>query len=347
MTKSFIGTFVLIFAAMAALFLFDSFLERTEVTESRAEARRLFDEGRRLLAQRRPADAVERLRGALTFDRGNTAYRLALTDALLSSGKLSDAESSAQVILDGDPANGAANLTMARIVAREGLPADAASYYHRAIYGRWPQNPARRRLEVRLEFVDLLARQDKQQDLLAELLPLSSESLDLPTREHIAQLYVTAGSPNRAVDMFREILRERPSDPGAFAGMGTAEFAKGNYRAAHLDFLIASRLKPSPALQKQLALSAEVLALDPTLRGIGQQERVERSKRLLQLAIESVTECLGPNALPFSAVPGKTNDAVESNMELAEKIWHVRHVDCRQPLTQNEQALSLVLIKIQ
>jgi len=359
MTRSFLATFALIFASMAGLYLFDTFMARTEQVESHAEGQRLFHEGQKLLAAGRPAEAIESFRSALTFERENTEYQLALAVALLSSGKLTDAQAMVEAVRDRDPANGRANLAMARILVKQGRLADAAYYYRLAIYGKWPENAASRRLEVRLELVDLLAQAGNKQELLAELLLLQNENLDLNTRKHIAQLYLLAGSPNRAADMFREILREQPSDPDAFAGMGAAEFAKGNYRTAHVDFLIASRLKPTdPEIKKQLALSAEVLALDPMLRGLSLRERYKRSLRLLDLATQSVTQCLGPsareplldeaNAASERRVrPGQENEAVDSYMDLAEKIWQVRKNECKQPLTDDEQALSLVLTKIQ
>ena len=155
MTKSFLGTFALIFASMAGLFVFDTFLEKAEQAESLAESQRLFSEGEALLKQGRPADAAERFRSALTFARENPGYELALAQALMESGKLHDAEVVVTSMLERDPTDGPANLTLARIFTREGKLDDASSYYHRAIYGHWPANAAAQRLAVRLEYDEL------------------------------------------------------------------------------------------------------------------------------------------------------------------------------------------------
>ncbi len=351
MTKSFLGTFALIFASMAGLFVFDTFLEKAEQAESMAEAERLYHEGQALLQRGRAGDAAEQFRSALTFARENPSYELALAQALLESGKLHDAEVVVSAMLERDPTDGAANLTMARIFARERKDGYAGSYYHRAIYGHWPQDARDERLKVRLELIDLLARENDKAGLLAELLPLQNEKLDLKTREHIARFYLQAGSPSRAADLYRGILHETPSNPDAFAGLGTAEFALGNYRTAHVDFLVASRRDPANVeVKKQLELSNEVLALDPTLRGLSAKDRFQRSQRLLDLARQSLSGCSiapapdnGQNRPPH---PGQENEATETNLDLAEKTWQARKTDCKQPVSDQDEALSLVFSKM-
>ena len=105
---------------------------------------------------------------------------------LLAVGKTAGAETVVNDLLLHDSTDGAANLTMARINVREGDVADAGSYYHRAIYGRWPVDPAEHRTEVRLELIDFLARQDvarqnAKQELLAELLAVEDQVSDINT----------------------------------------------------------------------------------------------------------------------------------------------------------------------
>ncbi len=358
---SFLGTFALVFASMAGLFVFDAFLERAQIAESRAEAERLFERGERSQAQGRYGSAIEDFRGALTFARQNVGYQLALARALLAAGKFSDADAVAAAVLASDPGNGEANLAMARILVKEDRIADAGSYYHRAIYGRWGGDAANRRLEARLELIDLLARENDKQQLLAELLPLQEEKLDIATRERIAHLYLTAGSPSRAFDMYRVILRERPSDPGAFAGLGEAEFARGNYKTAHTEFLIASHLLPHDAeLRKRLDLSSEVLSLDPSSRGLSAHERYERSSRLLEMAVESLERCktvdmpvdaqalldTAQGAFAVKLKPGGEDEATNTNVDLAEKTWQTRKRICAEAASETEEPLALILAKI-
>jgi hypothetical protein len=121
------GTFAMIFASMAGLFLFDSFLERRDRAETQAEARRWFSEGQALAKAGRNKQAVERFRSAVAIARDNRDYQLALANALLATGKPAGAESVANEVLQRDSMDGAANLAMARIKANEGDLADAAS----------------------------------------------------------------------------------------------------------------------------------------------------------------------------------------------------------------------------
>jgi tetratricopeptide (TPR) repeat protein len=357
-----VSTFAIVFAAMAALYVFDAFLERMEVAESQAEAQRLYQRGQMMLQQRDYNGAIEQFRAALSFSRQNPDYQLALARSFMGEGKYADAETTVRGLLDQDPSNGASNLTMARILVKENRIGDASFYYHRAIYGKWPDNAAAERLQVRLELIDLLARQGDKQELLAELLPLQDENLDLATRTRIANLYLAAGSPGRASDMFREILHEQPTNAAALQGLGAAEFAKGNYRVARSYFLNASRLQPAnPAIRKQLDLAGKVLALDPMLRGLSSHERYERSTRLLQMASQSVATCIGPavpsdaqplldsaaQALSRRVRPNQENDATNANLDLAEKLYQARRKDCKQPLGDDEEAMALVLAKTQ
>jgi tetratricopeptide (TPR) repeat protein len=347
---------------MAGLFAFDTFLHKTEMNESRAEAQRLYQRGLDFSQQGRYREAIEQFRSALSFSRENIDYQLALARALAASQKYADAATIVRGVLNADPSNGAANLTMARIQEKQGRAADAAFYYHRAIYGRWDDDGSGERLQVRLELIDLLTRENDRQDLLAELLPLQDAKLDLNTRKRVARLYVTAGSPNRAADMFREILHEQPSDPEALAGLGAAEFAKGNYRTARNYFLNASRLQPSNAdIHKQLVLATDVLELDPMMRGLSSHERYDRSSRLLDLASQSVAACLGSNIpadvqpllesakqqLDRRVRPNQENDAINTNLDLAEKLSQIRRKDCKQPLSDSEEPVALVLAKMQ
>lgn len=357
MIRTFLGTFALVFAAMLGLYLFDTFLARTEIAESHAEAQRLFEEGQALLREGKTPDAIERFRNALEFARNNRDYQLALSRALLDAGKLTDSEAVAKGLLERDPTDGRANLTMARVMIRENRSGDAEAYYHRAIYGKWPGNDAgKERLRVRLELIDLLARGIDKQALLAELLPLEGENLDPGTRERVAHLYLVAGSPTRAMEMFRQILRDQPSNARAFAGLGMAEFARGNYRGAHLDFLIASRLKPNDTeIKKQFNLASEVLTLDPTVRGLNQRGRYQRSAHLLELAEASLSRCSGAPGelvnearlqLQAPARQASEGDATEANLDLAEKLWQARKKECPAPVPESDQALALVLTKI-
>jgi tetratricopeptide (TPR) repeat protein len=287
-------TFAILFLAMAGLFALDTFLAKLEKSDSRAEARRLFAEGERLAREGRNLEAIDRFRGALSIEREERDYQLALADALLAAGKFTAAETIANDLLQHDSTSGAANLTMARVQVKLGKIADATSYYHRAIYGQWKRHATEQRVRARLELVDLLASQNAKEELLAELLPLQAEpGIGIDIRKRIARLYMAAGSPSRTADMFREILRTQPQDPDAHAGLGEAQFATGDYREARTNFQAAVKLQPGNAeIQKLLEQSNQILVLDPTQRGLGSGERYRRSVKLVELALLSRSQTI-------------------------------------------------------
>ena len=363
---SFIGTFVLVFLALGTLFAMDTFLVRVERAEDRAEAMRLVTEGYRLLQNGRSEEAGERFKDAVAIERDNPEYRLALAEALLAAKNFVEAESTLNELLLRDSTDGDANLMMARVMVGEMKIPEGVSFYHRAIYGRWKANAAQNRLKVRFELVDLLARQNDKAQLLAELLPLQEEAPDdIKTRKQIGQLFLAAGSPARAAEVFQGILRRDPQDAEVYAGLGEAEFARGNYQAAKTDFLQASRLKPGnktteETIRQRLALSEQIAGLDPTRRGLAANERYRRSLKLVELALDEANHCLQAAALPATqdllgaanralkarVVESRQNSATENNLDLAEQLWQVRIKQCGSSMPASGDPLPLVLAKI-
>jgi tetratricopeptide (TPR) repeat protein len=355
---SVLRTLVLSVAAIAVFFLLDTVLARTERAESRAAAARAYEDGMRLVKQGRPLDAIGQFDEAISLARENPAYPLARAQTLLAAGHLPEAEDTLAELLQNNATAGAPNLAMGRVLAKEGKFTDAVAYYHRAIYGRWTSDPARNRVQARSELVDFLMANHSTDGLLAELLPLEQEAPgDLATQKQLALAFTEAGSPARGAELFREVLRREPQDPDAYAGLGEAELARGNYRAARANFEAALRMRPADESARQsLDLSNQVLALDPAQRGLSREEQYQRSLKILELTVASATSCL---ASPISATTtelidsankelkqrihsAQTAEAMEKNMQLAEKIWQIRRTDCK---AANQTAVDLVLGK--
>jgi len=344
---SFVGTFALIFAAIAGLFALDTFLADRERAANRSEARRLFEEGVRLERRGAMPAAVDRLRSAVSAERENPVYQRALAAALLAAGKESDAQALLTERLQHDPLDAEASLLMARALAGVGKTRQAIAFYHRAIYGQWGAGASGGRMQARFELVELLASKPDRQELLAELLPLQTEApTDVPTRKRIARLFLTAGSPSRAMEIFRGIVRRDRTDADGYAGLGEAEFQRGNYRAACRDFATAVKLKGSDSsAEARLGLCTRVLALDPTQRGLGTAEQYRRSRDLLAATLGAFDSCTGPGrhasdlpladsvrlALGRPAPPSPTAEAMEDNLDLAERLWRRRPPACPMP----------------
>jgi tetratricopeptide (TPR) repeat protein len=358
-SAQFLRTLSLMAVAVAALFAADTFLAKSEEAESRVEAERLFKLGKALLEQGNSAEAVDRIKDALEIERGNRDYQGLLAQAQLNAGQLADAETMLSDSLRGDSTNGPANLTMARVLVKEGRIREAISFYHRAIYGQWMDGAQGNRLRVRFELIDLLAQQNSKEELLAELLEVQDQMpRDAPALLRIGRLFLAAGSPPRAADVFRSALRENNS-ADAYTGLGDADFAKEDYRAAESDFQSALKLDSgNQSASKGLDLSGRVLALDPATRGIGAAERFRRSRALVQMTLDAC-ECLGQNPPQLSrdllddaqktlkdrVSPGGQDKATESNLDLAGQLWQLRISGCK-PAPDPADPLGLVLAKV-
>jgi tetratricopeptide (TPR) repeat protein len=347
---SLVGTLALVFFAIVLLFFVDTFLARMERSESRIEAERSYQEGQRLLKQGFSDRAADQFRAAISSSRDNSDYQLALAQALMAAGRFSDAEASLADPLARDGTAGAPNLAMARVLTKEGRIDEALSYYHRAIYGQWKQNALGNRVQVRFELIDLLIARNQTRGLLAELLPLQGEAPgDSATKKKLAGLFVSAGSPARGAELFRDVLKGDSQDPDAYAGLGDAAFAQGNYRTALAYYQAALRLRfadgktvPDDDHARQRAeICTQVLALDPTQRGLSTDEQYRRSVKLLDLLLTDVRPCLGAGtpvsaqlldaaakALKQRVSVSLQSAALESNLDLSEELWQLRKTEC-------------------
>ena len=359
--RSFLGTFALVFLAIAALFAADMFLAKTERAESRVEAARLFGQGRILMQRGEHAEAIGRIKDALAIGRGNRDYLRTLAQAQFAAGKTADAESTLTELLQSDSTDGLASLITGRVLVKEGRFAEAVTYYRRAIYGRWNEDAAGNRLRARFELIDLLAQRNSKEELLAELLPAQDQSpRDLKTQSRLGRLFLLAGAPARAADVFRGILHDAPASADAYAGLGGAEFERGNYRAAQRDFQTMLRLAPGDqAAWRRLDICNELLMLDPTTRGLGPVERFARSLKLVELTLGETSQCIGLN--PSAELQGLLDEAAkalkahvsaahqsevsEANLDLAEQLWQARKKECKSPPAA-DSPLALVLARL-
>lgn len=354
--SEFIATFAVILVAIAGLLLFDTALATADTSARKALATREFVLGERLIAQGKIEEGVERFRAASTLDGENSAYGVALAQATLADGRPRAAEQMLLPLLERDPANGTANLAMGRVLSREGRNDEAKSYYHSAIYGLWPPGAEARRTEARFELIDLLARTNSKQELLAELLPIQDDSTnDAAQRKRIAHLFVVAGAPMRAVAIYREVLRRDSRDADAYVGLADAALSLGDFATARTDLLAAQKLTPadSTTLKARLILTDSVVELDPTQVGLSLPEQVRRSRNLLQLTHASVRKCLGTQAPQVAAALDSAANmqlvsaarvgqaqSIEQNISLAEQLWGLRRSRCAPD--RKDGALALI-----
>ncbi|MBI1897943.1 MAG: tetratricopeptide repeat protein [Acidobacteria bacterium] len=358
-----IGSVSAILVLIGALLAVDFFLAKTDQAEVRQEATHFYSEGSRLLREGKAAEAEEMLRRAHALARGNRQYQLQLVAALLATAKSREAENLLQDLLRKEPNDGRANLLAARLAVQAGRTADAESYYHRAIYGVWHEKPAAHRMEVRLELIDLLAARHAEKELLAELLPLEAEAPDdRAMRQRIASLYLVAGSPARSERAFRALIQDDPINAEAYAGLGEAELALGNYPGAQAAFRAALVRNPGDhATRQRLELARNLTELDPTPRRLSSSEKYRRSITILQRAADALERCTtqsqgsaSEDSAQLLAAAAKaltkrprgviTNELSEEKLSLGEQLWRARAKLC--PAAPSEEVLSLIMDKL-
>ena len=102
-----------------------------------------------------------------------------------------------------------------------------------------------------------------------------------------------------------------------------------------------------------------VLILDPIRRGLSGEERYERSVHVLELVAAKIPQCIAPvqanaDADLINAVNGalkqrvavlRQTDAVEANVDLANKLRQAERTTCASAVSPEDQPLQLVLAK--
>ncbi len=348
----FVGTLALVLLSIAAFMFFDLSLAAIDRGESAAHAASSYDQGLRLLRSKNPDAALDQFRIAVGLDRANVGYALALAEAMLEAGHASDAESTLTVLLTRTENEGAVNLTMAHVMIREGRTNDAKAYFHRAIFGRWGADSAQRRTQARFELIQLIQEHGTSPELLAELLPFEDVSPDsIALRRELGSLFLRAGSPQRAATMFRSVVRRDSTDADAYAGLGEAALALGNFRTAKADFAEAALRRPDDTrLRGRVAFVDTVLALDPAAAELGVDERYARSRNLLARAIAVLGRCgESPDAqlssarelLAHESSPAVRRAAGDAMVAAATALWNAHSSRCS--AAASDEALRVVM----
>ncbi|MBV8810836.1 MAG: tetratricopeptide repeat protein [Acidobacteriaceae bacterium] len=357
-----IAIIALVIAGLTAV---DRFLAKAQESEVQHLAQRSHADGVSFRRTGKINDAIEAFRKAHALEPKQTEYELDLIDSLIAARKLDQAELLMRDALDREPNDGRANLLAAHLMIANGKPDDAESYYHRAIYGEWPSHAVARRVSVRMELSDFLAARGKHEELLAELLPLQEEAgKDPATRQRLAPLFLAAGSPSRAADEYRALIKQNRNDAAAYVGLGEAELQLGEYGVAHEAFLAAAARKSvDPSIQQKLEVSSTLMGLDPTPRKLTSIEKYRRSLQIMDLARSSLESC-GPshpelnsgetgqlltsaNQMLTSKPPAViTNELAEDALSLAEQMWQARLKTCGAPVSPSEESLRLIMEKL-
>lgn len=356
-----------VFAVMLLLFVVTGFLTGYYNREKSGRAEQQFKAGQELAKVGEYEKAVEMYSEALTLSRGKARYRQylqALALALVGAGRTSEAETYLSELIAADPANGIANLMLARIYLGEGDRERAMQHYQRAIYGLWDEDPVGNRIKVRLELVSELEKHGQYREMVAELFRLLDEIPDDPKmKKRIGRLFLAAHAYHEAAALFTEVTQKNRRDAAAWAGLGDAEFEVEHYLSARTAYRQALRYGPDDLQsQMQYDLASEVISLDPMLRRLGSATRLARSQKLVSRALKALEYCLPEDleSLPEEfrktldqartisegqARQERTTETVEQNIALAEALEAYRRGNCGIPPVP-DQAIELVLKKL-
>jgi tetratricopeptide (TPR) repeat protein len=352
---------LIVLVVMAALYAVDKFLARQEQNELLQQAHSYYVDGQKSMRDGNPHLAIRQFQSAHVLERSNEEYLRSLAAAQLADGDGEKSRDTLDEILRKNSNDAQANLLMARAMEHDGRFEEADAYYHRSIYGTWPAK-SNSGAAVRLELAGILAQRGQRQELLSELLLLENQGgLDLATEKTIADLFLKAGSAQRAVGAFRTLAKKYPDDPQILTSLGRAYTALGDYGAARATFEKAwSRNRENKETRSDLEMVARLAELDPTLRRLPSSEKFRRSSEILAMTESEIHGCLGSRlpseelkpllllAQTLNAEKIKTspsNETAESRLELAEKLWADRAEACNTSIAPDDP-LGLLMRKL-
>jgi tetratricopeptide (TPR) repeat protein len=329
---------------MGALYGFDKFLAAQEQSELWQEAHDHYLDGQKLLHAGNAKAAVIAFARAHALERSDREYSLALATAQLADHDLTAASDNLTELLDTNSNEGRANLLMAQVLVAQNHLDDADAFYHRAIYGVWPASAQDQPARVRLELARLLADHGRNRELLSELLLLQNIPAQAPaTQKQIADLFLQAGSPARAIEAYRQLVHENPVDIDAYLGLGRAEILAGDYRAAETAVMSALRRKPyDEQIQAELRRVVQLASLDPTVRHLTTAEKYRRSAAILTMVQNKLNAC-AQNAPPTTISNSQkgtppvapqgpvSSETAEALLDHAEVLWKQRPPSCSVP----------------
>lgn len=306
-----------------------------------------------LVAEGEMAAAADQYRAALQLERDHTEAGRALAVTLLALGKIDESESHLLELLRADPTNGTLNRGLARVHDQRGRDADARKAYQRAIYGEWPGDGISGRLDTRFELIDYLIRIGARDEVVPELLRLKAElpQGQVAAARRAADLLAAHGATELAAETLRTTSLSAPSDVELLAHLAALQVSAGDPNAARATLRRAVALAPGrPDLGQRLRVVDRVLALDPSLPGLGLVARTRRARLLLSGVLEQ-TACHAETEEWTALTKGaraslrrsarRDAEAAEQHLDFAARIWNL--ASACDPTSAEAQALAQVI----
>ncbi len=284
---------LLSFPALFILFAVTGIAARAYHAKQRSLAVEWHLRGEVDLRKGRAEQAIADFRTALVYSHDNALYRLRLAQALIAANRADEARAYLLTLWEREPGNGTVNLELARLAVGRGDIAEAARYYHNAIYGVWTENPEERRRQVRIELCQFLVSRGTRHEAQAALIELAADlPRDSTLHAKVGTLFLRIEDYRHALEVFRQGLALDPKQEVALGGAGEAAFQMGNYQEARRYLGRAVREDRKNARAAQLLQTANlVLGIDPFARGISASERARRVVRAFRQGVERLGEC--------------------------------------------------------
>jgi len=279
-------------------FLFVSRLVRRFQEQQKAVARHLYFQGLAEQQAGKPELALAHFRSALTYSRDNFQYELSLARALRDSGRTDEAQTYLISLWERAPQDGAVNLALGRLAARQNSLEKLIQYYHNAIYGVWGASEQQNRVNAWFELIEVLLRLNARPQAQAELIALSASlpmNSDLLLRD--ADLCMRAQDYEHAFSEYHKVLQVDRANPHAAVGVAEAAFNLGRYRTAEHYLEAASKESPSdPQIARMLEVSKLIVQQDPFSRGLSTGERTRRIRVVFSEAGKRLDSCMNAAA---------------------------------------------------
>jgi tetratricopeptide (TPR) repeat protein len=353
-----------VFAVLAVVFFLGvTVLSRTHQAQRQGIGERWFNRGIADLNAKRFDAAVTDFRAALLYSPDEYSYQLNLAEALIGEGRMGQASAYLINLWEREPENGVVNLELARIAAQRGETDSAIRYYHNAVYAVWPTSQEGKRVDARLELIELLLRIGAKAQAQSELIALAENAEHDPAlQERIGNLFLRAGDYEHALGAYNAALKSDRHDASALAGAGSAAFELGRYQLAQHYLQSAVSANPNDLESAERLKTAQlVLHLDPFRRQIPAAER----NRIVAEAFAAAGQRSKSCALPTTAATGpatvpslsdewerlkpqtteaglrRNPDLAEKAMDLVFRIERETNVVCGTP-TGTDLALLLI-----
>lgn len=275
-----------------AFFVFTFGLSRLYAQKQQQLSRYWFTHALSALAASQPADAISDLRTSLLYSRENPRYLFTLAQALEADGRIPEARSYFLNLLEDEPGNGAFNLELARLAARENDVNHAMRYYSGAIYGAWDSDPVLRRQQVRQELIAYLLSQNMGTQARGELLTLTTEMPKNAASDlWVANAFSRLADDRNALDFYKSALRLDRRNDNALLGAGETAYRLTRYAEALDYFKRAAAIHDDPTTSQWLQLTSFVLDLNAFESRISATERRHRLILAMDIADRRLRQC--------------------------------------------------------